>query len=54
MLLDGQISCINEVYLRYVNNESSYWNAGLGVPYRTGIWYIHNNDRMNGILKTIL
>ena len=53
-LVDGHISRIDEGYLTYINKEETRWNVGLGAPYGTSIWQFHDDERMNGSMKSIL
>ena len=54
IILDGHISRIGELFLRYVNDPSTRWGTGLGAPLATECYQFHDDTRQNGALKTSL
>ena len=54
IILDGHISRIGELFLRYVNDPSTRWGTGLGAPLAIEYYQFHDDPCQNGALKTSL
>lgn len=54
LLLDGHGSRFDLKFLRYINTNTTKWNACIGVPYGTSYWQVGDSTEQNGCFKMAL
>ena len=54
LLLDGQGSRFELLFLCYINNPQHEWATCIGVPYGTDLWQVGDTEQQNGTFKARL
>ena len=51
LVVDGHQSCLNQGFIKYINDPNHKWKVCFGVPYATVLWQVGDASEQNGKFK---
>ncbi len=51
LIVDGHNTCLDPLFIDYINDKGHCWKVFLGVPYATSLWQVRDSAQNNGSFK---